>query len=190
MKTTISAQQMAFYTKNGVIEFEQNLNEIYPIIREPGHDRWRKNLKMQNFLIKKLGPIALALSGKKQLHLGTDLLITAENRPKKAGLIKELFSIQGLAIAVAIAENPVPPAQRSHLGILPIPSEKETVLFFKPEFILDWPHVLSNVYIALFANINAVYIYNPHDPATNAFKQYGYNFGDCLKNEFHPLIIA
>lgn len=60
---------------------------------------------------------------------------------------------------------------------------------FKPSFILDWPHVATDLYLVTFTLPNAVYVHNPKDPATNALKQLGYNFGDVLKNEAHPLIL-
>lgn len=130
MKTTITAQQTAFFTQNGFIEFEVPHEILFPLIhRSAGRDIWRHEVLLQNFLIRKLAPIALTLAGKKQLHLGCDQWISAENRPKKACAIKELFSIQGFAIGVVLAENPVIPARRSPLGILPLPTTPGHVLF-------------------------------------------------------------
>jgi len=186
MKTTLTAQQTAFYTKNGYIEFE--IPHPFPFDHKE-RDQFRDQPKLQDFLLRKIGPLALVLAGKKRLRLACDQLIAQENRPKKAGLLKGLFSIQGFALAIAISKNPIIPAKKSPLGILPIPYTAENILFFRPDLILDWPHVSSDVYIALFALPDAVYIHNPHDPATNLLKQFGYNFGDRLKNEFHPQII-
>lgn len=188
MRTTITAQQSAFYTKNGYIEFEQNLTEIFPLIRNPGRDLWRHSPPLQNFLLRKLAPIALTLSGKTQLRLGCDQLIPASDLPKKAGLLKELLSLQNLALAAVISEHPTPPKKQSPLGILPQPTTSANALFFKPTLILDWPHTTSAIYLAVFTLPNAVYAHNPHDPQTNYLKPLGYNFGDVLKNEFHPLI--
>jgi hypothetical protein len=98
-----------------------------------------------------------------------------------------MFCIQKLSIAMAMAKNPTLPARRSPLGILPLPTPGH-LLFFRPDLILDWPHVASDLYLALFALPNAVYVHNPKDPSTHFLKQLGYNFGDVLKNETHPII--
>lgn len=185
MKTAISEQQTAFFTKNGFIEFEI----AHPEIKNHTRDAWRKEPQLQQFLTRTLAPIAFALTGKNQLRLGCDQWISEENRPKEAALLKDLFSIQGFALAVVIAENPVIPARRSPLGILPLPTKSETILFFRPNLILDWPHVKSDLYLALYTLPNAVYVHNPHDPQTHYLKAFGYHFGDVLKNESHPLLV-
>ena len=185
MRNTLSAQQTAFYSKNGYIEFEI-AQKLPP--RDITRDQWRKHPKVQEFLVRKLGPIALALTSRKQLLLACDQWITKENKPEKPCLLKEMFSIQGLAIGVAIAENQTIPTQKSPLGILPLP-EPGQILFFRPDIILDWPHLASDVYLAVFALPNAVYAHNSRDPATNFLKQFGYNYGDVLKNETHPIVM-
>ena len=63
------------------------------------------------------------------------------------------------------------------------------ILFFRPDLILDWPHVDEAVYLAIYALPSAVYVHNPKDPFTNALKALGYHFGDTLKNEHHPMLI-
>ncbi len=187
MKTTISAQQSAFFTKNGYIEFE------IPHTMPPeslNRDLWRQNEELKQFILRKLGPLALVLTGKKRLRLGLDQWFSKENRPQKAGNLKEMFCIQGFALAAVIAQNPVMPERRSALGILPIPSNSESVIFFRPDLILDWPHVSSDLLLILFTLPNAVYIHNTKDPSANFLKQFGYNFGDCLNSESHPLILS
>jgi hypothetical protein len=186
MKTTLTAQQTAFYTKNGYIEFEIPHDFAFDAKKR---DAFRRNLKLRDFLVRKIGPLALVLTGKKQLRLACDQLFTEENRPKKMGLVKDLFSIQDFALAVALSKAPVIPEKKSPLGLLPLPSNEKSILFFRPNLLLDWPHVSSELYIALFALPNAVYIHNPNDPDTNYLKALGYHFGDLLKNESHPQIL-
>jgi hypothetical protein len=186
MKTVVSEQQGAFYTKNGFIEF------VIPHVAPPistDRDLWRTNEQLKQFILKKLGPIALTLSGKKSLRLGADQWITSENRPQKASQLKELFCLQNLAIAVAIAPNPSPTDKTTILGIRPLPTSKESILFFRTDLLLDWENVPSDVYIILFALPNVVYIRNRKDPHTTFLKQLGCNYGDALKNDTHPLII-
>ena len=184
MKTTLSAQQTSFFTKNGFIELEMGHEKF---LQDGGRDQWRHEPKLKDFLLRKLGPMALVLAGKKQLLLACDQMVTKENRPTQACMLKEMFCIQGLAIGVAIGDHPVVPAKKSPLGILPMPTEGH-ILFFRPDIILDWPHTASDVYIAIFALPSAVYVHNPKDPSTHFLKQFGYNFGDTLKNETHPSV--
>lgn len=187
MRTTITAQQNAFFTKHGFIEFEIPHENMFPLI-EPGRDSWRKSLPLQHFLTRTLGALALSLTGKPNLRLGCDQFISDENRPKQLAPLKELFSIQGFAIGAILAKDPIIPERKSSLGILPLPTKAGNILFFRTDLILDWPHLSSDIYMVLYALVNAVYIHNPKDPLTHYLKTFGYNFGDQLKNEFHPVI--
>jgi hypothetical protein len=189
MKTIISEQQAAFFTKNGFIEFEQNLEKILPLIQASGRDLWRALPPLQQFLVRTLGSLALALTGKTSLRLGCDHHFLKEDLPKKQGNVKELLSLQGMAICLAIAKDPMLPKRPSPLGILPSPSKANHILFFKPNLILDWPSVTNDVYLAIYTLPNAVYIHNPNDPHTNHLKARGYHFGDLLKNECNPVIL-
>lgn len=180
----LSAQQTSFFTKNGYIELEMAY-ATPPFQLE--RDLWRKEPLLRDFLVRKLGALALTLSGKKQLRLALDQWISEKNRPSKKESLKGMFNIQGLFLGVALCENGVIPAHKPSLGILPVPQPGH-LLFFRTDLILDWEEVSSNVYLALYSLPNAVYIHNPKDPSTNCLKAFGYNFGDALKNETHPLI--
>lgn len=191
-KLSISAQQSIFFTKQGYIELELPHDELFASIAHVAaqeRDLWRKDPALQQFLTRTLGPLALVLTGKKQLSLGCDHYFKATERPKTSGPIKPFFSIQGLALGVAIAKDPIAPIRPSPLGILPLPSTSQHILFFRPDLILDWPHVTSDVYLAFYALPTAVYVHNAKDPHTNQLKKFGLQFGDLLKNETHPLII-
>ncbi|HSX26420.1 MAG TPA: hypothetical protein VLE89_05370, partial [Chlamydiales bacterium] len=157
-----------------------------------GRDLWRSHPALQSLLLRKLSPLAFALTGKNQLRLACDQWIPPKAAPKTRLPAKDLFSIQGLALCVLMAEStsPLPP---SKLGLLPLPSQPSHLLFFKPTLLLDWPRLLkvpTDLYLAVYALPISVYVQNLKDPATNALKQLGYAFGDTLKNEFHPLIVG
>lgn len=186
MKTDLTETQTAFFTKNGFLEVELP-HEAVPFSLE--RDLWRKHEELKRFILKKLGPLALTLTGKKRLRLGLDSWMTAERRPTKICPLNERFCIQNLALAVAIAGDPSFPPKKSPLGILPLPSHSKNVLFFKPNLLLDWPHVLSDLFFILFALPNAVYAHNPKDPDAYFLKTLGYQYGDLLKAETHPLIL-
>jgi hypothetical protein len=185
MKKEITSQQAAFFTKHGYIEFEV---PHPPLPNASERDVWRHDGALKAFLLRKLGPIALSLTGKTRLRLGCDQNIAHADLPKAQGRVKELISLQGLAIGVMMAEQPQTTARHSPLGILPLPSSSTHVLFFRPELILDWPSVQSTVYFALFTLPNAVYVHNPHDPCTHVLKTFGYQYGDVLKDAHHPLL--
>lgn len=187
MKRSLSEVQTAFYTQNGLIEFEIP-HTLPPESSE--RDQWRGEAALQSFIVKNLGPLALVLTGKVKLRLGYSEWITKENRPKKAGRLKEWLSLQNLAICICMAPNPIIPAKRSSLGILPLPSTSSNVLFFRPDLNLDWPHVTSDLFLIILTLENGVYIHNPNDPKTTYLKTLGYNYGDQLKTNTHPLIVG
>lgn len=186
MKRSLSEVQTAFYTNNGFIEFEIP-HTLPPHSKE--RDQWRHSEALQSFIVKNLGQIALVLTGKRKLRLGYSEWITKENRPKKSGRLKEWLSIQNLALAICIAPNPVIPAKRSPLGILPLPSPPSNILFFRPDLNLDWPHVTSDLFLIILTLENGIYIHNPNDPKTTYLKTLGYEYGDVLKANTHPLIV-
>jgi hypothetical protein len=172
MKAILTAQQTAFFTQNGYIEFEfeldptplfesarkelsKRLHTALPdlFLKSPeevyaaGRDLWRTVPALQTLLTRKLSPIAQSLLGKKSLRLGCDQWIPASYLWEKAGKAlpsKDLFSIQGLALGLIIGTPPSPPLYRSPLGLLPLPSQPGNILFFRPNLILDWPELASN----------------------------------------------
>jgi hypothetical protein len=215
MKMEITAQQTAFFTQNGYIELggidlhpELFLAEakkildlrcktpqLRPIPAEElylkGRDLWRESELLKKTLLQKLFPVISALSSKKLLRLACDQWIFPELIWKKSCSLKDLFSIQGLVLGALFSSATLTPSLKNSLGLLPLPSQANNILFFKPHLLLDWPQLIqsapSDLYLIAYALPNAVYIKNSLDPATHYFKQFGYNFGDLLKNEFHPL---
>ena|SRR3990167_257022 len=189
MKPTITAQQTAFFAEKGWIDFEWNTTSLLALLPHASkRDLWRENRTLQRYLVKTVGPLALQLTGKKQLHLGLDHYFLATDLPKKMASLKELVCIQGIAIAAAIAPQIHLKQKRSLLGLSPCPTEVHAIRFLNPELLLDWPHVGNDLYLVLFAYSKAVYIHNPKDAHTHDLKIFGYHFGDTLKNGFHPLI--
>jgi hypothetical protein len=100
-----------------------------------------------------------------------------------------MFSFQGIVLGAAWGNYPELPAKRSPLGLLPMPTPKH-ILFFRPEILLDWPHVKEPIYLVLFGLSNSVYIHNPKDLASNDLKRLGYHFGDTLRNDTHPIVMG
>jgi hypothetical protein len=194
MRNSLTEQQTGFFTKNGYIELEGipfDAKKIFgkPHSFETGRDLWRNEPALIE-LFNKLSHLAFALTSKNQLRIAFDQFIPATHRLPKSPL-KELFCIQGIAVAFLITEAPIHIERRSDLGILPIPTTAQNIYFFLPHLIIDWPSLppSTNLYLGAFAIPNAVYIQNPKDPCTNQLKHLHYSIGDVLKNKHHPLLI-
>ncbi len=213
----ITEPQASFYTKNGYLELEgisidpaalfeiakkglsSRLQTPKISLKTPlerfiaGRDLWRIEPALESLWLRKLAPLALTLSGKDKLRLACDQWFPSDLTWDKKFPIKELFSIQGIAICALISAASSPHPVRSDLGLLPLPSKPGNVLFFRADLLLDWPSLAksspTDLYLCAFGLPNSVYIQNPKDPLTHMLKQFGYNFNDLLKNEFHPLII-
>lgn len=219
MRTTLTAQQMSFFTQNGYIEltgmgidppslFQQLRKTLAQKLKtQPeklstysvetqysfGRDLWREEKNLSHLWMRKLSSIAFALTGKKQLRFGLDQWIPAGFPLKKAAPAKDLFCIQGLSLGVLVASQLAPSELHSSFGVFPLPKEPGSVLFFRMNLILDWPMLLqalpTDLYLGAYAVPNAVYVQNLADPLTNSLKAFGYGFGDLLNNEFHPLLL-
>lgn len=219
MRTTLTAQQMSFFTRNGYIELSGiafDPKELFLDIQQTlaqklkihtsklpshsaetqylfGRDLWRWEKSLHSLWMKKLSPIALALTGKNQLRFGLDQWIPSGHSLGKPAPAKDLFCIQGLTLGVLFTSQAPPAHLHSSLGVFPLPKDPHNVLFFRMNLILDWPQLLqtlsTDLYLGAYAVPNALYIQNPLDPSTNSLKALGYGFGDLLTNESHPLII-
>ena len=214
MRPLITAQQAAFFTQNGYIELEGlpfdpealftaiqshlQTESSSPISRIPatqlyllGRDLWRKLPLLQTTLLKTIAPIVSSLTTK-TLRLGSDQWIPAGYPWGRMAPFQEFFSIQGLAIGVLFCTKEVSLPTRAPLGLLPLPKNPKSVLFIKPDLLLDWPALerspATDLYLATFTHQTAVYVHNPKDPLNNQMKQLGYHFGDALQNHTHPLI--
>lgn len=203
MKLNITAAQAAFYTKNGYLELEDptlDTPSLFASMRHSlrknplGRDLWRIEPKLKNLLTRKIPPIAFSLTGKKQLRLACDQWIPAAALHQKPQAIQELICIQGLCLGLLLRAEASPSLERGPLGLLPLPADATHLLFFRPDLLLDWATLARqsppDLYLALYSLPNAVYVHNNQDAATNVLKSFGYAFGDVLKNEFHPLLIA
>lgn len=200
MRTSMTSQQTAFFTQNGYIELE-GLNfdpsEVFSIARSAanansGRDLWRKEEVLRRLLLRKMAPAIFHLIAK-PVRLACDQWLPSLPFDK-ACAIKDLISIQGLVLcAIFTAEQIAPPQRRAAaIGIPPFASKPNSVLFVKPNIILDWPLLAKfpvDLYMAAYALPNhAVYVHNPKDPAAHSLKEFGYEFGDVLTEPHHPLL--
>jgi hypothetical protein len=198
MRSTLTAQQIAFFSKNGSIEFEVPGSTFQHLPTKlsfsEGRDLFRGNEALKTFLVRKVGPLALELTGKKRLRLASDQWIPAGHLWHSNAPLKDLFSVQGLLLGALVCRDEVSVEKRSALGLLPLPSKPGHILFFKPHIILNWKELLrlspTDQYLVAFSQEDAIYIENQKDPSTNSLKKLGLGFGDKLGNSTHPLILG
>jgi hypothetical protein len=205
MRTLVTAQQTRLFTQNSYIELGgipcdiprcfQEIDQVMSVRSSlsyaSGRDVWRDSHFLQNLLLKTLHSTLSSLLPK-TLRLACDQWIAKGTLFPQKTHFKDLFSIQGLEIGFFIAKEPTPSLTPSSLGLSPFPKEEGNILFVKPNILIDLPLVqsplASDLYFAGYALENGVYVYNEKDPATHLLKNFGYHFGDRLKNSFHPLL--
>jgi hypothetical protein len=202
MRTLMTSQQTAFFTQNGYIELEGlsfDSEELFSTAKaasnlQPfGRDLWRKETSLRRLLLKNLSPAITHLIAK-PVRLACDQWISSLSLDKPCPL-QELFCIQGLVLCALFTAAEVPPPVRraAALGIPPFSSKPSSVLFVKPNIVLDWPLLKKSpvdLYVAAYAlPNNAVYVLNPKDPATHSLKDLGYEFGDRLTEAHHPVLL-
>jgi hypothetical protein len=206
MNPSLTAQQNAFFSKNGYLELEEmwspaECQEMRATIAEikatrpsdgaQGRDLWRDSSLLKNLLLsRKFSSLPLELIGKPALHLAFDHSFSSAFSLPRPTKLKDLFCIQGLAciLICRFDETSFPfPAQPS-LGLLPFPRSPGSLLIVQPHLLIHWPPSPLELYMIGYALPNSLFIQNSADPAATSMKRLGYNYGDPLKNEFHPLI--
>jgi|GEM_PF-936686 hypothetical protein len=166
---------------------------------ENGRDLWRQQnpLKLL-FVSRKMGSLALGLSNKNTLRLACDQWVPKLFKWSGPTKIKDLFSIQGMACAFLIRMTAplegetINATFRLEPGLIPLPAKKGNALIVHPNLLLNFPKLAlcapTDLYIVAYSFPTAVYVHNPADPCNSQLKAMGYNFGDCLINQHHPLI--
>jgi hypothetical protein len=199
MRFSMTSQQTAFFTKNGYIELAGlsfDPEAVFAAARalsEPfGRDLWRKSDLLNQLAFRKLGP-AISHLAMRPVRLACDQWIPSLKLDKPAP-IKDLLCVQGLELCALFTANRVEIPQRraAALGIPPFASDPGSVLFVKPNIVLDWSLLTRapvDLYLVAYAAARmGVYVHQPKDPATHSLKAFSYEFGDKLKDPFHPLL--
>jgi hypothetical protein len=213
MQWTVSTQHKDFFQENHTILFEEVVKndllitlkeDIRQVIQKLGNDANQfigkdfcdKNLQLEKFVKnKQWAKIFAELCLIKDLRFGFSRLFfpkkisafetTNESiQPKwSKGTLKEFSSIQGLLGGVLFCLNPSNIPQMPPFG---------SALFFDQHYEIPFD-LLSKEDSAMFLLIaycdkNSVYIQNTNDWDSNFFRQFGYIFGDRLKDKFNPLL--
>lgn len=166
MKTILTAQQLLYFREHGRISFE-NFPFDPPFKADflPQRDLWRLHPSLKHFLLHKLAPLTLELTGKRVLRLACDQW-KIPSHPSLS--IASFFGFQNLACACAWS------------------FETKRIEILDPSHLISL--LLPDSYLVLFALKSGRYIQNNRDPENHFLKQWGYAFGDVLNQ--HPLIYA
>lgn len=192
MILTLTAEQTAFFSKNGFLELEGFLkpNEIAEIASlKPGRDHFRSNPIIKKLLLsRKMSNIVLALLNKDKATLGLDHKFDLDFFLKTPEKMKNLFCVQGLSLFIFFQVGATSECEGSKLGILPFCKTIGNILIVKSDLLIQWPNVHANVFLAAYSSSPMVYIDNPRDPFCESLKKLSYEYGDRLRNETHPLL--
>ena len=212
MKFAIEAPHREYFHNNGAIEFDGLIGE--PLLQElknsvPQHtsslrsnksggaekerDLWRKIAPFKKLVyLKTLAEIAAELNEKKILRLGYDQVLThAYPYPQKGTYsLAESSSIQGVVCGLLIClRAPLPGTVPSKLFSI----KAGNGIFFLPSTPLDFAELIDRpqgeYVLIVYAESNAVYIYQEIDPLTHVFKTLGYVYGDKLSDKLNPKVL-
>ena len=208
MQPLLSAQQTSYYTKNRSLELEELLSvdecKAFASMMEepPGRDLWRKHSALKELLLsRKMGKLALHLTGKAKLQLACDQWFSPGFfKAGKKIKFKEFFSIQGVDCVFLVQLQPgkvEKPPKAPTLGMFPFPQGREdttdcqgSALIVNADLLLSWPDLSTEIglYAVAYSLVPAVYIQNSNDPAAHFLKQFGYGYGDPLTHLTNPII--
>lgn len=170
---------------------------------EEGHDLWRGSGQLKKIILGSgLAGIAGELIEQRPLRIGYDTLFPAvsknpgkntyESFLKTHPALHEMSCIQGVLCGamVCVSSDGEITAQESSTTIFS--KTLGNAVFFSP----DWPLPLDEIYqnpgftylLIVYVKVNAVYLSKQGDPHLHHFKRLGYNFGDRLKEPFHPVV--
>jgi hypothetical protein len=192
MIPTLTAKQSAFFLNNGFLELEGLLtpSEIALISSlKEGRDLWRTNSALKKLLLsRKMGSILLPLVQENRILLALDHKYSADFYFETPEKIKTNFSIQGISVFLFFQVSEPPELKPAKLGHYPFCQSIGSILIVKPDLLIAWPKTHSSIFLAAYSDLNSVYIENPRDLAAGALRSFGYEYGDILRNETHPLL--
>ncbi|HEU64385.1 MAG TPA: hypothetical protein ENH96_03230 [Chlamydiae bacterium] len=214
MKFLIPDSQINFFQENGFIEFENIFpqeriqiieNEIDTLFKSitdldffkqyiAFRDLFRKSLIIKKLVVdKNLASIAKTLSNRSSLRLLFDqtFITNKKNLFENSKTLNDVISFQGavcfsllkLDNNIAISSNNLPKKQGSLMFFKSSVSENHPLINMEDLYTGSQKFLLIG-----YGNIKTLYKLNKEDPNLNYLKNFGYSFGDKLKDEFHPVV--
>lgn len=164
MKWEISAKQLVHFRQNGHIRFEPSPFPLPPLDHsQEKRDLWRTQPLLKKTILRSLGPLILELTGKQPLRLLCDQWIET---PLPSSPFSELFCFQGITVILSLTPSSLDVYDPSSLASQ-VPAES---------------------YLVVFGCDPVRFINNPKDPYLLTCRKMGYQFGDVIISEFHPLL--
>lgn len=147
-------------------------------------------------LNKGLASIAQGLSKAKKLRYGTDWVWQGpcvpwnkdEEGTSLASMVCVRPALMGAIVALSDGKEGTLDSDFA------LPKKAGDVLFFSAQDPFIWKNLSSSsldqkYILLLYAGESMVYTMNPKDPYTHYLKEWGYGFGDRLKETTHPTVI-
>lgn len=164
-----------------------------------GRDLWREIEPLKTFLLsRRMTSVALGLTNKTSLRLGCDQWVPGVYEWPGPAKLKDLLSLQGFTCFFLIRMTPPLESEdpkatfRLEPGLIPIPNLRGNALIVNPNLLLNFPKMAlyspTDLYVIGYTLPTAVYVHNKEDPCNNQLKTMGYNYGDTVNNQYHPLI--
>ena len=158
---------------------------------EAGRDLWRNSDEIRKTSCRRtFGEVVFLLTGQKPLRLGYDQFFPALKSSvfpvqdtyskwlQTPSTLKEVSCVQDVVCGVLLC--------------LTGDTTSGNVIFLAPEAPIDFLETLDlrehSYYLIVYTKAKSVYIHNKLDPHFPDLLQWGYNFGDRLKDELNPII--
>ena len=161
-----------------------------------GRDLWRSSDTALSIIKEKaILEILHLLCNKNTFRIGFDQIIKTSEEDKlddlfQSGSLEEITSFRPLIAGVLICvKNEKEIIENQDLIF---PQKVGNILIIDPSFSMPLQSLIkvknSLYYLIGYVPIRCQYVENKADLLTNDCKQYGYGFGDSLKDKFHPII--
>lgn len=202
MPAYITPEQRVFFLKNQCLVLEDLLTDAQVTTLESlptclkgegkelylsGHDLFRKNKALSKISLNhSLATAFASLLEKNHLQIAFDQAFSPHMRPL---LPKEPISLETLSAIKPLAG-----------GILfttgnttghPVLEKKGSALLFTSDFLLDFTYLFEiphPLFLIAYCAPGAVFHHESHDPAIYELKTIGYEYGDKIRNDTHPLV--
>lgn len=165
MKMHVTSQHLSFFRQHGEILFENFPLEIKSFPSVDSRDNWRHQPELKKWIISKIGPLALEITGKAKLFLACDQWVS---HPWAEKPIQDFFCFQGLVLICAFYK------------------EEKQLHFLEPSHLTS--KLKTPCLLIAFGLDSTRLIANPNDPFATQTRNLGYVYGDLLNPLHHPIL--
>jgi len=158
-----------------------------------GRDLWRGSSSLKRvFLQKGLAGIASDLIECRPLRFGYDQYLTPTSSflPESPCSLLDISSFQGVLCGMILCLTQ--PKESFAVESSVFPQKAGNAIFFAPDFPIAFPTLKrldgASYILLVYVQKSAVYCKQSRDPHGNELKQFGYDFGDRLKDSLNPIV--